>query len=113
MSSVGKQVFFYGMKANRALQRSVEKKVEGWIAREQSVLFAPMDSSYFVRIEKEPGRPFVLCHLRVQIGPRIWESYESGKTPEAALLQAVQHLRSAWVLALPHLFHFERVQGAA
>ena len=113
MSTVGKQVFFYGMKPNRALQRSVEKKIESWIAREQSVLFAPMDSSYFVRIEKEPGRPLASCHLRVQIGPRTWESYESGKTPEAALLQAVQRLRSAWVVALPHLFHFERAQGAA
>ncbi len=113
MINPGKTMSFYGMKPTKTQQRLVHKQIEKWIAREQSLLLLPSEISYDVTIEKEPGLPLSTCHLHIRIGPRTWESHESGKTSEHALIHAIEHLHSSWVEVQPRFPHINHSPAAA
>ena len=87
---------FYGIKPTKALLGFVKKKVEKWIAREQSLLFLPKVSNYSVNIERDVDSrdPFYSCHIRVTIGTRVFESRHSAEAAQEAVLQALRSMRS-------------------
>lgn len=99
MSEAKMRLNVYDMKPSKSLQRMVQKQVEKWIAREQSLLFLPKECSYDVTIDREPHLSLTTCELRVHIGSKIWESHEVGKTAEHALIGAIQRLRPSQLIA--------------
>ena len=113
MSQEGSQIVFLGMKATKALERFVQKQMEKWINREQSLLFLPEESSYEVTLERETDPPTSDCHLRVQIGTKMWESYDRGKTVQDALLKAIPGLRPPCLEAIPPTVHLNHVENVA
>jgi hypothetical protein len=113
MSKEASQIIFLGLKPTKALESFVQKQIEKWINREQSLLFLPKESSYEVTLEREIDPPSSDCHLRVQIGNKIWESYDTGKTVEDALLKAIQGLRPPCLEAIPPTVHVHHAENVA
>jgi hypothetical protein len=113
MSKQGGQIILLGMKPTKAFERFVEKQVEKWISREQSLLFLPKESTYEVTFEREVDPPSADCHLRVQIGAKIWESYDTGKTAQEALLKALQGLRPSCLEAIPPKVQSHHIESVA
>jgi len=113
MNDARKQISFYGMKPTKSQQRLVQSQIEKWIAREQSLSIFPKDGSYRVSIEKEPNLPFITCHLRIQIGSRVWESHDTGKVVHEALFHAMHSLRAPWPEELLQMSRFQHAQGVA
>lgn len=100
MEDKSKQVVVYGVKPHRVLLRSIERQVEKWIEREQSLLFLPKHAEYRVEVEKEDTDPFFGCSLKIRIGSREWRSHEGGKTIQEAVSQALKRLRSPSELSI-------------
>jgi hypothetical protein len=100
MSKEASQIIFLGLKPTKALESFVQKQIEKWINREQSLLFLPKESSYEVTLERE-------------IGNKIWESYDTGKTVEDALLKAIQGLRPPCLEAIPPTVHVHHAENVA
>lgn len=96
MNSVRKEIYYYGIKPAKSVQRLVQKQIEKWFYREQLTLM-PADTSYWVKFEKENLQPFIFCHLRIQLGTKRWEASDCGKTLQDALLQSLKHLKSSLI----------------
>ena len=107
------KIVFVGMKPTKTLERFVQKQIEKWINREQSLLFLPKKSFYEVTLEREIDPPSADCHLRIQIGTKIWESYDTGKTLQDALLKAIQDLRPPCLEAIPSKMNNNHIENVA
>lgn len=88
-----------GIKAHRALVRSIECQIEKWIEREQDLQFLPRHREYKVEVDREDEQPFFHCSIKIRIGSREWRSYEGGKTIQESVSQALRHLRNPSTLS--------------
>lgn len=93
MESQNGTVTLSGFKLNRSILRHLEKRIEQWVEREQSLLFLPKVWNYSVQIDRGYTQPFYSCWMKICIGSREWKSHESGHTLEDVLLRALNHLR--------------------
>ena len=94
MTTINGRVQFSGMRPTRSLQRDVERQIEKWIEREQSLLFLPRTGSFVAHIERTSEFPYYECALEIAIGAREWRSFEGGRTLHDALKSALRHLKT-------------------
>jgi len=94
------RVEFFGMKPTRSLQRHVERQIEKWIERQQTLLFFPKTGNFSVQIERATECPKYECAIEVRIGTREWRSYEEGRTLQDALMATLKHLKISQVLSI-------------
>ena len=95
MNDARKQIIFYGTKPNRSIQRVVHKQLDKWLEQQNPHSQCGDPFSFLVTLEKVEGALVATCHIRAQAGSRIWESQESGKTIQYALIEAIRRLRSS------------------
>lgn len=94
MNDVKGNTQFFGMKPTRSLQRYVERQIEKWIERQQTLLFFPKSGSYEVQIERTSEFPYYECALEVRLGGREWRGRDSGRTLHDALNGALRRLQT-------------------
>lgn len=88
-----KKVSFVGSNASRTALRAIKRKIEQWIAREQTLLFLPKDAQYSVEIKSGDGEEKFDCAIRVRIGSRQWAGQNIGRTVHEAVEHSLAHLR--------------------
>jgi hypothetical protein len=99
MEDARKEIRFYGLKANKALRRQIDRQLQKWLSRHSSSPKSTDPVAYRVCIEREGGSCHC-CHLQLQVGSELWESHDVGKSVQDALSRALQHVAKPLALSV-------------
>jgi len=94
-------ITFYGIRATRAMEREIERRLDKWICNEQGWLRGGNPWTYSIEIERDGSPHFYHCYLRI-IGEEEWSSHGTGKTLHDAITDALKSIRPAIVGKLPY-----------
>lgn len=104
----------FGIKPTLELLVHISGVVERWIEREQSLMFLPKTSNYFVHLERQSFSNHFFCYVEVKIGTHQWRHQISEATVQGALKATLKGLNAFHVRdPLPREKLFEhRTHGA-
>lgn len=92
MEDTKSEITFTGVNPPHATSKIIERHVQKWIDREQSLLFLPKRASFTVHIDREDYR-FYICQIEVQVGSREWSGLEEGRSIHEAVLNTLKHMK--------------------
>lgn len=92
MEDVHRIITTSGIKASHPALRIVERHVEKWILREQSLLFLPKKAAYSAHLSKEDDHYFT-CHIEIRIGSQEWSGLDEGRSIQESVLNALRRLK--------------------
>lgn len=84
----------FGIKPTLELLVHISGMIEKWIEREQSLMFLPKISTYFVHLERQSFSRHFLCYFQVKIGSRQWQHQTSETSVPDALNATLKGLNT-------------------
>lgn len=92
MEDLKSKITFSGVNPPHATSKIIERQIQKWIDREQSLLFLPKRASYTAHIDREDYR-FYTCHIEIQIGSREWSGIEEGRSIHEAVQNTLKYMK--------------------